>query len=95
MLPSLKRPEVSTATTCRRSLMRGEQDAQAVFHAYSVYLFAHIWFTDSVLSRIFGQNIRINGLPNARIILIQRQMRFPLYPRINILIWIACSSASH
>ncbi len=50
-----------------------------VFHAYLVYLFAHIWSTFARFPRIFGLHLRINGLHVARILLILIRMRFPLY----------------
>ena len=58
---------------------------QTVFHAYLVYLFTHIWSTTAGFPRIFGLYLRINGLPVAHIILIMKQMRFPLYPCMRTL----------
>jgi len=51
----------------------------AVFHAYLVYLFTHIWSTNVGFPRIFGLHLRINGLPDACIIMILKRMHFPLY----------------
>jgi len=53
--------------------------SQAVFHAYLVYLFTHIWCTPPSFPRIFGVFLRIFGVLSSANVLIMQLIRYALY----------------
>ncbi len=57
----------------------------AVFHAYFVYLFTHIWSTTAGFPRISGLRLRINGLSNYRNFMNLKRICSILYACMNTL----------
>ena len=59
--------------------------SRAVFHAYLVYLFAHIWCTSPSFPRILGVSSRIFGVRISAIVLILQLKRDALYTYMEYL----------